>query len=499
MYSRNFALVLSTLLLISAIGCGNGGGPVIQHPSGNYSNADLNGSYVYEIHGFIVNFASFQPYREVGVFTADGNGHITGGADDSSLGAVGAAVTGTYSIAPDGTGFLTMSTSVGNITLAVTFVRNCSQANPVACTPTIYLMEADSGIDSAGIAEQQDQAVVGTTPAGNFVFRVHQEVSAENSGPSGEVGGVTIASGSGSGSMDQNLAGAFSSPNVTWTLNAPGGSGRGTGSFQNATTSFTTNFVYYIVNASKVVLLVTNINAVGSGDAELQAGAVGGGLSGNYAFGSRGDDSLSYAGTHTVGQFTATSGSITGTEDINQDGSVSSNVALTECTTVAASGRVAANVVSGGSCTGTLAQVFWMVSPSRAFFVNASSSAAEDGTADAQSTTSFSNASFTGQYAIVMDGFDISPETLARIGTLQFDGASKLTLNELVNASNSLSGAQSPGVLSGTYSASANGRATGSLNSGSLNLVMYAVSPTKVYLMQTDSGVFTSGTTELQQ
>jgi hypothetical protein len=139
-----------------------------------------------------------------------------------------------------------------------------------------------------------------------------------------------------------------------------------------------------------------------------------------------------------------------------------------------------------------------MVNPSRAFFLNNNSSVIEDGTADLQTASTFSASSLKGQFALVMDGIDLTPEALARVGTLQFDGSSKLSLNELANASGTGSGAQSPGALSGTYSVASNGRVTGTLSGSTLNLVMYAVSGSNAYALQTDFGTNTSGTVELQ-
>src|SRR5512141_3189064 len=104
-------------------------------------------------------------------------------------------------------------------------------------------------------------------------------------------------------------------------------------------------------------MLVSNVNAVGSGIAELQTGAVGNGLSGSYAFGSRGDDLTAFsgffAGIATVGQFNASSGTISGTEDSSFEGTISSNANFSSCFSAAASGRVAVVDVSGNACTST--------------------------------------------------------------------------------------------------------------------------------------------------
>ncbi len=98
-----------------------------------------------------------------------------------------------------------------------------------------------------------------------------------------------------------------------------------------------------------------------------------------------------------------------------------------------------------------------------------------------------------------MDGIDLSPELLSRTGTIKLDGTGKITVNEVANASNSLSGAASPGLMSGTYSASSNGRVTLTTSGGTLNLVLYAVSPSQGYVLQTDSGTVTSGMLQGQQ
>jgi hypothetical protein len=104
-----------------------------------------------------------------------------------------------------------------------------------------------------------------------------------------------------------------------------------------------------------------------------------------------------------------------------------------------------------------------------------------------------------------MDGVDTGAvdglqQLLSRIGTLQFDGSSKLTLNEVANGSASGVGVQSPGIILGTYSVGSSGRVTGTLNGGTLQtIVMYAVSGSQAYVLQTDPSFVTSGLVQLQQ
>jgi len=488
--------------LMAAVGCG-GSGVVIPHPTGNYSNASFKGSYVYEIHGILAD-ANDSPYRETGVITADGSGNITGGTDAFRSTAVSgtpiqSAVNGTYTIASDGTGqILLNSTALGSgsqISLAVT----------LASTSKAALMEADVFASGAGTAELQDPAAISAAPSGTFVFRLHQEVQTPTFARASEVGFFTFAGGNlSAGSMDQNVlsVGLNSLGLTAGTVSAPAALGAGTGSFTDSSGA-TTGFLYYIVNSGKFVMLASNSGALGSGSAEVQTGAVGSGLAGSYAFGSRGDDVQFIAGIATVGQFTGTGASISGGQlDALQDGqNYSQDVTFTGNPTTATSNPSAQGRVQVTLSNGT-PMILWMVSPSRAFFLfNTPNNAAEDGTADLQTTTSLSAADLKGQYAIVMDGIDTSPEGLARIGTLQFDGSSKLTLVELANASQSGTGASNPGAMAGTYQVGTGGRFTGTVSSGGngLDLVGYGVSGSQAYMLQVDPGTNTSGTIQLQQ
>jgi hypothetical protein len=499
-------LLAGVASLTAAVGCG-GAGVVIPHPTGNFSNASFKGSYVYEIRGILVDNT---PYRQAGIITADGNGNITGGIDgfanSNTGGAIqsSASVTGTYNIANDGTGQIVLG-STGLGTLAS--VSQISLAVTLASSTQARLMEGDSFASGAGTAELQTATAISSAPSGTFVFRTHQEVDAQNSTSASQVGFFTIASGSlSSGSMDQNLFSVGSSllTLTGGTFGAPDSLGTGTGSFTDSS-PFTTNFIYYIVNSAKFVLLVSNPGAVGSGSAELQTGAVGSGLQGTYAFGSNGDDFQFNNDVATIGEFTGTGATISaGQLDALQDGTqYSQNVTFTGAATTGTNnpspqGRVLVTLNESGT---SVPVIFWMVSPTRAFFLENLTTRAEDGTADLQTTTSFSAATFKGQFALLMNGIDTNPEGLARIGTLQFDGSSKVTLVELANASQSGSGATSPGAMAGTYQVGSGGRFTGTLSNGSggLDLVGYAVSGSQAYMLQVDQGANTSGTIQLQQ
>ena len=487
--TRTSGLGAAVLALFVAVGCGYGGHTTIINTTGNYSSATLNGTYVYEIHGDIPGVSA---YRQVGAFTADGAGHITAGSDDSNL-AGNIPFTGTYQVFNDGTGSISFNNSgLGAINLAITIVSSSK----------VYLMEGDSFADGGGVAELQSAAAATTTPSGTFVFRLHEFSSVESASKSAsEVGSVSISGGNVNGDrVDQNLGGTSALFSLTGgTFSVPAGMGRGTATIAGSS-GFSRSLTYYVVNSTKLILLVSNVNAIGSGAAEAQSGAVSNGLGGNYAFGSRGDDPTPGGVPNlsaTVGNLSASSGTISSFNfDAMQDGSYS-NGNTTGTYTTSADGRTALTL------SGLSPVVVWMISPSRAFFLISSGSDVEDGTADLQTVNTFSASTMKGQYAMVMDGVDLNAgQDLARVGVLQFDGSSKLSIAELINQSSSGIGAQPPagGGLTGNYQIDGTGRIVGTVSNsaGSLDLVMYAVSGSDVYVLQTDGGTSTSGTVSLQ-
>ena len=258
---------------------------------------------------------------------------------------------------------------------------------------------------------------------------------------------------------------------------------------------------YFVIDASDFLLYETdNLNASpGMGQAAAQQIPTGGftnaSFNGSYAFGSRGDTTASGAGgVNSVGQITATGdGNISGGSfDWVQDGSPQLGQTIAATTyTLASSGRVTTTL--SPSAAATISDVLYMISPTRAFLLVVSDPArVEDGTTDLQSGT-FSNSTFSGQYAFVMGGA-VSAVPLDRTGTIQSDGNGNLGWAEQVNSGGSGNGA----CLTGTYSASSNGRVTASVSSLSSSLVFYLISGNQAYALQGDAGAQESGGMVLQ-
>src|SRR5437667_3450905 len=221
--------------------------------------------------------------------------------------------------------------------------------------------------NGTGIAEKQDPAVFAATPSDTFAFRTHTVSTAQ--GPSATVGAFTIASGTVSGSEDVNRAGALSFPTFTGSFNAPDTSGRGTGTFTDSA-NVTSTFIYYVVDANNLRFFSTNNGAPGLGRAETQTGApfANTSLAGSYAFGSSGDDNFSVAGAKRVGRFTAGGdGTISaGAYDSVEDGTAFTNITFPGTYSTVSNGRA---TVTLNPSSGAIQQLFWMVSPSRAFFL----------------------------------------------------------------------------------------------------------------------------------
>jgi hypothetical protein len=295
-----------------------------------------------------------------------------------------------------------------------------------------------------------------------------------------------------SGNMDNQQISGFTQSTVTGTFNAPDTNGRGTGNFVDSSFG-TLSFAYYIIDTNHLVFFSIKTASPGIWVAEKQTGSsfTNASFTGPYAFGSSGDTLNYFEQTNTVGRFNADgSGAISaGVLDNVTDGTTTTNLPFTGTYTVGSNGRV---VVTLNATGGSIQQVYWLVSPTRAFFVTNASNSVEDGSLDTQAST-LSNSSLNGLYAYEMDGFDSSlNNTKERLGIMNFNGSGSISVGQIANALGSVNQTTTP--LTGTYTVASNGRVTGSVNSLSSNLVFYLVSGSKAYVLQNDTGVSIGGT-----
>jgi len=497
---RKLFFSLGLMALAFCAGCGSSSsssnnGPT---PTGNFSNASLSGQYVYQITGFDFSTGSGISYARSGVFIANGAGSLTSVIDDFSEGSpTSSVIAGTYSISNDGTGSIQFTFPTGSLTYAITLVSSSK----------VYMAEADTTLSGGGVAEKQDTTAFASAPTGTYIFRRRSLTTGAT--PTSYVGSLTLNAGSistGTNAEDTLVFGGtvtslalnaalFNPPDTTY--------GRASGSITDGN-GITTTFVYYVVDANNIRMLSTDGGIIGMGRAEKQSAMTftNASLTGPFAFGARGDSSNLIGGVRSVGTYTSDgNGNLTaGAFDSVTDGNPSLNTAFTGTYTMAASGR--ANLTLNFTAGGTGNQIYWMVSPTRAFFLTNSSTILSDGTADAQVGSNFSNSSINGQFGFLMNGFTIqtggTTATLDRVATLQFDGKGGLILNEFVNSNGSTS---STGFLTGTYTTSSNGRITGTITGASNNvgLSMYLVSNSNAYILDNDTGFELDGQINLQQ
>ena len=484
---RQLFFALGILGIALSVGCSSGNRGQIVVPQGNFSNASLSGSYVYQIAGRDFATSNGSPYRESGVFTADGNGHITTGTDDFVEGTGGptkTGITGTYSIGNDGIGTVSLS---NGLKFSITLVSS-SKA---------YLIEADAGLNASGLVEKQDTTAITSIPSGTFAFHIHT-LNASNASlvPSARVGVMTVTNASVTNSEeDLNTNGTFTTPTIkSGFFNIPS-AGRGDANLDDGSGSV--NFKYYIVDANNIRFLASDSGFVGSGSAEKQNGTLA--LSGSYAFGSKGDtNNFGIGGVNTVGRFTSdganaiTGGVMDSVQDGNQTlaGNFSGSFSSVDIR-----GRTVLTLSGFTSIT----EVVYVVSPSRGFFLINDPNKVEDGTLDLQQTSSFSNSTLSGQFAFVNDGFDTSPDFIDRVGTMNWDGNGNMTFYEAVNSG--LSGTRLLGFFSASYSVASNGRATATISNVSLtnnDFVFYLVSGNDAYILENDTGVEISGVASKQ-
>src|SRR5258708_32286108 len=120
-------LPLAAVLLASLCAACSGGtavvGPAPPQPAGTVSNASLKGQYAFLMSGTELCGGLSTPFTRAGSFTADGNGHITGGLEDVNVctGVFTLQFTNsTYSITADGRGTLSLTNTTFTIYYSIT-------------------------------------------------------------------------------------------------------------------------------------------------------------------------------------------------------------------------------------------------------------------------------------------------------------------------------------------------------------------------------------------
>lgn len=292
--------------------CGSGGGQTIPPPPpvGKYSNASLNGQYAFVTSGEVLTGKTVTSLARVGSFTADGQGHITGGVEDvnadGQVSNANAITGGTYTVNADGRGFMNLIFAQSSIDLGITLT---STSDGLLIDETSNSSQISTG--SGNFSKQNSASFAIASVNGPYVFDFSGLDASQQFGcpcPESLVGQFVASNGViNPGSFDDNDDGTLTNASFTGTLSADPlnpqepitNAGRGIALIAGQ------NFVFYIVGSNRVRFISTNLGML-SGDAVLQSNSIPASLSAiNSSFAFIVAGSSPKGGLTRVGRFTA--------------------------------------------------------------------------------------------------------------------------------------------------------------------------------------------------
>lgn len=224
--------------------------------TGPFSNASVSGSFAFTIAG--ADLLSGGPFAAGGVLTSNGAGTVTSGTEDfndAGLITTNVGFTGSYTMAANGRGTLTLTTTAG----IFTFVIYPSAGGVLA-------LETDIGFLTTGTALQQTGTFSNATLTGTYGLNFTGATS------SGELDSVAQFTADGAskvtGIIDLNNTGGitFGQP-LSGTFNVAA-TGRSTLALQ--TPLGTQNLVFYIVNGNRALFVELDAALVAAGDIRHQ-------------------------------------------------------------------------------------------------------------------------------------------------------------------------------------------------------------------------------------
>jgi len=408
-----------------AAACSSGGGSTITPPppAGNFSLASLKGQYAFVTSGEVFTGGlSATPMSRVGIFTADGQGRISGGVEDvNTAGTPSGAISimgGNYTVNPDGRG-----------TLTLTFGQTSSISFGIILTST-----STPAIDGLMIDETSNSSQA-STGSGNFIKQVAGPLAVSdvagtyvfdfagfdgNANPESFIGEFTANSGViSTGLFDDNDNFSPSSGPMTLgtiaqdSLNASTlpNFGRGVATIAGQ------QFVFYIVDSSRVRFLSTSAGML-SGDAVLQGNSIPASLStinSSFAFlvaGGSGNGGLT-----RVGRFTASGSTLSKMlMDVNDAATEIQFNNLSNGSITAYDGTTGRGTLSFQDSNGqTYSFVFYLNSATAGVIQDVSPSntaglvrVVADGSILGQSGSPFSSSNISGTYAMNWSGLVVA-------------------------------------------------------------------------------------------
>jgi len=231
-------------------------GSTAKHQSASFSLSSLNGNYAFLLAGA----STLGAVVDAGRFTADGNGNLSSGVlDENDTGVVlqNQSFTGTYSLAANGRGTATVTSAAGSSSFAFDMVSQDGA----------FLVETDATAVTLGTALSQKGSPFSTSSiSGSFGFFL---TGATVSGLTDIVGKLT-ANGSGgfTGTEDTNIGSTLTTATSITGTYSIGSNGRGTATITVSGT--TSNFAFYVVDSSGVLIVGVDPNELLAGGAGKQ-------------------------------------------------------------------------------------------------------------------------------------------------------------------------------------------------------------------------------------
>lgn len=483
-------------------------------------NSLITGPYSFLFNGF----DSAGTVMIAGTITADGNGNITSGIEDSnrfSSGTVSAIVTGipltgSYSLGPDGRGTMQLVATNPNtkVTLTTDYRLVVDSTNTIHFIQNNDITTPGVGTDTLGThGEGILKPVLGTSGPGNFVGNYSFLFSGQDTGGKpAALGGVLHADGistlipaAGGVASDLNDAGTVTSQNITGSFSlAANNRGTATLLFEIPGKSQTTlTFAFYFVSPTdlffveldQTLALQAPIFYRLSGEMKGQPSAVAftnASLTGSsVATGSalNGSNASVMAGLVT----SAGGGNAGFTYDENSGGTVDSPAFPTGTYVVATNGRVTFSGL-GSSPAQTRLATAYLTGPGQGFLLGSDTNVTTGLLEQQTGITTFSTSSIQGGYTLsaAPPAETAVPNLLGQVSS---DGAGSLTgiIDEIAPPASGTPEGQAnldESLIAHINFVGSNGRSTVTTNSPvgfQATLVLYVVSPAHFRAISADS------------
>lgn len=452
------------------------------------SNGSLVGSYAFSFAGKNSGTA----YASAGSITFDGSGNITGGSEDVNAAAATAPTItgGTYHVGADGRGNATVQTSSGTELWQIAIKDNTKA----------FLMRSDAGVTGSGTMYLQDPTKFAGSISGNYALHLSGPAAGQ-SGTAAIAAAFTASAGVISAGKLDASQGTTASANLTATgaYSAPS-STTGRGTLTVVSTYGTQNLAYYLVDATRAVVVELDAGKNLRGDVVKQpAGPFTlGSYAGGYAMVVSGANASSPVAVGAVFTLDGAGAVTTGTADVNTNGNVQNQVGMSGTYAVidAATGRAEASVSINGQ-----ARKFALYPESGSVYTAIEIDGVQTtiGRAYLQ-VSNVGSGLFSGTYATRLAGTDFvnSPGEEDAVGVLIPNGGSALTGTLAINDNGTVA---LNATASASYLGSGAGRLAGTLTTTSPTLssgqfVYYIVDANRALVMENDSTRVQTGVME---